>query len=167
MNHASELSDGATAGAGPSLSNKERGPGVQLHGERRRQPDHRQPPVQHLLPGRERPERPFGARLGGVLFSLRVRHERRERHERGDEREGEDVVVELSGQGLARRQLRAHARDERQLRDAAVDHLRRPPAEPHGVHRTFPLHHLGRLGGGASLLRGDGVGARGVRDDRR
>eukprot|EP00982_Pelagococcus_subviridis_P009423 30920-Pelagococcus_subviridis.AAC.40 len=98
---------------------KKRDARVGLDRDPRREPHHRQPPVQELLPRRERPERTLALRLGRVLLALDVRHERRERDERRREREREDVVVRLRRQRLARDCLRGGAGDERDLRDAA------------------------------------------------
>ena len=71
-----------------------------------------------------------------------------------------DVVVELRGDGLAGDKLRADARDERELRNAPVNHLGRPPAERHRLAETLAFRGRVRLGEPHRLGGGDGVTTR-------
>ena len=78
------------------------------------------------------------------------------------------MVVELRGDGLAGDKLRAHARDERELRNAPVNHLGRPPAERHRLAETLAFRGRVRLGEPHRLGGGDGVTTRRAgRDDAR
>eukprot|EP00982_Pelagococcus_subviridis_P015240 31386-Pelagococcus_subviridis.AAC.5 len=102
--------------------------------------DHRAAAVRLL-----RVDRPGLARLerrGVSLVAVRVLHaghEGREGDEAGGEGDRAGVRRELGRERLPGGELRAEAGDEGDLRDAAVDRLRRPRAEGHGVLERLEL----------------------------